>query len=68
MEYLPIIVIATSIWVAVDAITIGVKKGQIKGFFDMGPVGWFFSCLLIWIIAFPCYLSERSEYKRINNK
>jgi len=61
-----IIVLATSIWVLIDAKTIGVKKGQIKGIADMGPWGWFFVCLLLWIIGFPFYLIKREEYKRIN--
>jgi len=62
-----LIVLGTSIWVLFDAKTIGVKKGQIKGLADVGPWGWFFGCLLVWIIGFPLYLSKRSEYKRINN-
>ncbi len=61
-----IIVIATSLWVLVDAKTIGVRKGQITGFLNMGPWGWFFVSLLLWIIGFPMYLAKRGEYKRIN--
>jgi hypothetical protein len=61
-----IIVLGTSIWVAVDASTIGVKKGQLKGIADMGPAGWFFVCLLLWIVGFPFYLAKRSELKRVN--
>ena len=61
-------VLASSIWVAVDASSIGVKKGQMSGLLDMGPGGWFFSCLLLWIICFPLYLTKRGEYKRINSK
>jgi uncharacterized membrane protein len=57
-------VIGTSLWVLFDSVSIGVKKGGIKGFFDMGPAGWFFSCLLLWIVAFPVYLAKRSEYKQ----
>ena len=63
-----IIVIATSIWVLVDAKTIGVKKGQIKGVANMGPGGWFFVCLLLWIVGFPFYLAKRGEFKKINGK
>ena len=63
-----IIVIVTSIWVVADAKTIGVRKGQMKGFTDMGPWGWFIACLLLWIIGFPIYLAKRNEYKRINEK
>ena len=63
-----IAVVATSIWVAVDASTIGVKKGQLKGLGNMGPVGWIFVCLLLWIVGFPFYLAKRPELKRINGK
>jgi hypothetical protein len=62
------IVVASSIWVLVDAKSIGVQKGQIKGMGDIGPWGWFFVCLLFWIIGFPFYLAKRGEYKRINGK
>jgi uncharacterized membrane protein len=60
--------IGTSLWVLIDAKTIGVKKGQIKGMGNMGPAGWFVVCLLLWIIGFPFYLAKRGEYKRINSK
>lgn len=63
-----IVVIASSIWVLIDARRIGVQKGQIRGIANMGPVGWFFVCLLLWIIGFPMYLAKRPEYKRVNEK
>ena len=63
-----IVVIGTSIWVLVDAKTIGVKKGQLKGLADLGPWGWFFVCLLLWIVGFPFYLAKRPELKKINGK
>ena len=59
-----LVVLGTSVWVLIDSRTIGVEKGRIKGFFDMGPTGWFLSCLLCWIVAFPAYLVKRREYKR----
>ena len=62
-----LIVIGTSIWVLFDAKSIGVKKGQIKGIANMGPWGWFLSCLGLWIIGFPLYLAKREEYKKINS-
>ena len=41
--WFPAVVLATSIWVAVDASNLNVQKGKLKGsFFDMGIVGWFF--------------------------
>ncbi len=61
-----LVIIGTSIWVFFDAKSIGVKKGQIAGFANMGPVGWMFGCLLLWIIGFPLYVAKRGEFKRIN--
>ena len=63
-----LVVLGTSIWVAVDASTIGVKKGQLKGVADMGVAGWFFTCLFLWILGFPFYLAKREELKRINQE
>jgi hypothetical protein len=63
-----LLVIGSSIWVFFDATTIGVKKGQVSGVADMSPGGWLLGCLLLWIIAFPLYLSKRSEFKRINSR
>lgn len=54
-----LVVIGTSLWVLQDASTIGVRKGLQTGVTDMGVGGWFFCCLLFWIIAFPLYLSSR---------
>jgi len=62
-----LVILCTSIWVLVDAKTIAVKKGQMKGMADMGPWGWFFACLLIWIIGFPFYLAKRGELKKVNS-
>lgn len=60
-------VIGTSIWVAFDAQNIGVKTGQLGGgLLDMGCYGWFFLCLLLWIVGFPLYLIKRPEYIKIN--
>ena len=65
IDLLPqLVVLVTSVWVLVDSRTIGITKGQINGFFNMGPTGWFFSCLLCWIVAFPAYLVKRRAYKR----
>ena len=63
-----LVIIASSIWVLVDAKTIGVRKGQIKGMGNLGPWGWFFVCLFLWLIGFPFYLAKRGEFKRINAK
>ena len=53
--------LASDVWVARDAKRLGAKRGTLGGFLDMGPVGWFFACLLLWIVAFPCYLATRHK-------
>jgi len=64
--YILLLVIVTSIWVFVDAKKIGVKKGQVQGLADLGPAGWLFACLLLWVVAFPLYLVKRPEFKQVN--
>lgn len=68
IDLLVVLIAGTSLWVLIDARSIGVKKGQISGFFNMGPAGWFFSCLLLWIVGFPAYLAKRDEYKRARRR
>lgn len=63
-----LVIFGTSIWVFFDARSIGVKKGQVKGLVDMGPLGWFFVTLLLWIIGFPAYLATRNKYKKISEE
>ena len=29
--------------------------------------GWFFVCLLFWILGFPFYLAKRNEFKKANS-
>ena len=53
--------LASDVWVARDAKRLGAKRGTLGGFLDMGPVGWFFVCLFLWIVAFPCYLVTRPK-------
>lgn len=63
-----VLVIGTSIWVYLDAQSLGVRKGQLKGLFDLSPIGWFLGSLCLWIIAFPAYLVKRNEYKALKDK
>jgi hypothetical protein len=42
-------VLATSLWVFVDARERGIRK----------PAGWAIACLLLWLIFFPWYVSRR---------
>ena len=67
-ELILIVVVVSSIWVLVDAKTIGVKKSQIQGLGNLGAWGWFFVCLLFWVFGFPFYLAKRSAFKRISSQ
>lgn len=60
-----LVVLVTAICVAVDASRLGAKRGALGGgMLDMGPAGWFFACLLLWIVALPCYLAARPRLVR----
>jgi hypothetical protein len=61
--YMWLIVLGSAIWVLIDAKNIGVKKGLIPGMGNIGPWGWFFVTLLLWIIGFPMYLYYRGKFK-----
>jgi hypothetical protein len=62
------IVIGSSIWVLCDARLIGVQKGQVEGLANMGPWGWFFACLFLWIVGFPWYWAKRPAFLRANGR
>jgi hypothetical protein len=63
VELLWVVVIGTSIWVAIDASSLGARRGALGGGpFDMGVAAWFLVCLLMWVIGFPAYLATRSRY------
>ena len=53
-----LIVIGSSIGVAVDAYSIKNRTGQAPGNTD--PLAWALGCLLLWIIFFPVYIFKRS--------
>lgn len=58
------VIVVSSIWVAMDVKNLrgDGPVGAGKSAIDMGPAGWFFSCLLLWIIAFPLYLIVRHKF------
>ncbi len=60
-------ILASSVWVLVDARTLGIKApprqaGKKKGFLDYGPVGFFMASALLWLIGFPAYLVRRRRH------
>ena len=68
MDYIWLAVLVTAIWVYFDSKSIGARKGQLKGLANLSPGGWFIVTLLLWIVAFPLYLANRGELKRLNGK
>jgi hypothetical protein len=63
--FLPyLVVLASSLWVLRDARRLGMTRQTGPGFFNMGPISWFLSCLLLWAVAFPAYIVTRRRYKR----
>lgn len=55
--------LGTTIWVGVDASNLGVRRGRLGGGgLDMSVASWVVCCLLLWIVAFPCYLIARGRY------
>jgi hypothetical protein len=58
-----LVVIATSIWVFIDARKIGVRKELVTGMANLSPVGWLLASLLIWVVAFPLYLAKRETLR-----
>ncbi len=54
-------VIASSVWVLVDAETHKVPANRRKPYSaSNGSAAWFIGCLLLWIVGFPWYLIARS--------
>jgi len=67
---LTIIVVATAIWVGVDASNLMKEiphADRIKiSSFCSSPVIWILGTLLLWIVAFPWYLATRGKYVSYN--
>lgn len=59
-ELLLLIVVGTSIWVALDAGQRDWSQSPVA----KGALGWFLLTLLLWIIFFPVYLSYRGQAPR----
>jgi hypothetical protein len=57
------IALAIAIVVAIDASSLGVHKGLIPGFWNMGIAGWFFAVWLVVIVGLPAYLIMRPKLR-----
>jgi Short C-terminal domain len=51
-------VIGSAFWAYSDAKAFSKKGVKIE---PLGPAGWFWACLLLWIVFFPWYLVKRSS-------
>ena len=54
-------VIATSLWVAIDSYRLGLSR--YKSGISYNPAILFMACLLLWIVGFPWYLVMRHKIK-----
>lgn len=52
-----LVVVATSIGVAVDA----GNRDWSSSRFAKSPLGWLIGCLLLWVVFFPAYLAQRGR-------
>lgn len=58
------VIVASTIWVAIDANKLGMRRGGLHGgVLDMGAVSWTICVFFLWIVSFPCYLVARSRYQ-----
>jgi len=62
LRLISVVILITAIWAAVDSSRIQLKRYQ-SGI-SCGPVVLFFGLLLLWVVAFPWYLSVR--YRILN--
>ena len=51
-------VIGSAFWAYSDAKARSKEGAKLEPF---GPAGWFWACLLLWIVFFPWYLVKRSS-------
>lgn len=59
-----VIILATSLWMFFESRSFEYDKREIKGLAAVGPWGWLFAGLLLWIVAFPLYLASREKLRR----
>ena len=56
-------VLATSIWVAVDASNLGAPRDRNLGVAGSSPLAWGLACIVMWIVFFPLYLAKRTKIR-----
>lgn len=58
-----IVIVASSLFAFFESRSFRYRKQDIQGLAAMGPWGWLFACLFLWIIAFPLYLASREKLR-----
>ena len=58
-----VMVLATSIWVAVDASNLGAPRDRSLGVAGSSPLAWGQACIVMWIVFFPLYLAKRTKIR-----
>ena len=56
------VVLATSIWMYIDAKSLQYNPENHTGIGKSSPLNWLFGGLLLWVIVFPMYLVTRPKY------
>jgi len=60
--FLYVAIFGTSLWAAIDSSRIQLHR--YKSGIALKPFGLFLGCLLLWIVAFPWYLSVRYRIRK----
>src|SRR4051812_44278244 len=60
-DLIMIMVLGTALWAAIDSSKLQLKR--YKSGISYGPIALFILCVLLWIVAFPWYLSMRHKIK-----
>lgn len=57
----------TSVWTAFDSHRLRISSSKKPYTWNNGSLSWLLSCLLLWIAAFPSYLTKRAKTLRERN-
>jgi len=61
--FIGLVVVVSAMWMYFESRSFEYDKGDVTGLAAMRPVGWFFTGLLLWLVAFPLYLASRAKLR-----
>lgn len=61
MEIVVLLVVGSSLWMAIDSSNFGAYRNGAAGVAGTHPIMWFLAGILMWIITFPVYLATRPK-------